>query len=86
MLQVDTWMILPGNFMYTAEENGKNEKTAIWGYRTKATKYSGGSYDEVYFYPLAGKDRLEDIKAHKWPSPDILDFSHFPQEAAQHSN
>jgi uroporphyrinogen decarboxylase len=85
-LCVDTWMILPGNFIYTAEENGKREKTTIWGYRTKVAEYSGGTYDEVCFNPLAGKNEIEDIKAHRWPSPGILDFSHFPQEAEQYSN
>ncbi|MCK5734101.1 MAG: hypothetical protein KAI38_07935 [Candidatus Latescibacteria bacterium] len=85
-LHVDTWMILPGNFVHTAEENDKREKTALWGYRTKVTEYSGGTYDEVCFNPLAGKDRIADIKAHPWPSPKHLDFSHFPQEAEHHSD
>jgi len=84
-LCVDTWMILPGNFIYTVEENEKNEKTSIWGYKTQVTEYSGGTYDQIFFNPLAGKDRIADIMAHKWPSPGILDFSHFPQEAKQHS-
>lgn len=85
-LCVDTWMILPGNFMYLLEENDKNEKTSIWGYKTQVAKYSGGTYDEVCFNPLAGKDRIADIKAHNWPAPDVLDFSHFTQEAEQHSD
>lgn len=84
-LCVDTWMILPGNFKYTVEENEKNEKTSIWGHKTQVTEYSGGTYDQICFNPLAGKDRIADIKAHKWPLPGILDFSHFPQEAKQHS-
>ena len=62
-LCVDTWMILPGNFVYPVEENDKNEKTSIWGYKTRVAKYSGGTYDEVCFNPLAGKDRIADIKA-----------------------
>ncbi|MDD4872073.1 MAG: uroporphyrinogen decarboxylase family protein [Kiritimatiellae bacterium] len=85
-LHVDTWMILPGNFMYPAEEMKKEEKTNIWGYKTRVTKYSGGTYDELFFSPLSGKDDIADIKAHKWPSPGTLDFSHFPQEAKQHSD
>jgi uroporphyrinogen decarboxylase len=83
---VDTWMILPDNFKYPKEENDKKEKTAIWGYRTVVTEYSGGTYDEICFNPLSGKNEIADIKAHNWPSPDILDFSHFPQEAELHSN
>lgn len=85
-LCVDTWMILPGNFVYPIEENNKYEKTSIWGYKTKVAKYSGGTYDEVCFNPLVRKDRIADIKTHNWPSPDVLDFSHFPKEAEQYSN
>jgi len=85
-LNVDTWMILPGNFIYTDEEDKKIEKTAIWGYKTRVTQYSGGAYDEVFFNPLAGRDQIEDIDAHRWPSPYALDFSHFPREAADHSD
>jgi len=85
-LNIDTWMILPGNFIYPGKEDNKKEKTAIWGYRTVVTEYSGGTYDETCFNPLSGKDEIADIKAHNWPSPDILDFSHFPKEAKLHSD
>jgi uroporphyrinogen decarboxylase len=85
-LNVDTWMILPGNFIYPREEDDKIEKTTIWGNKTRVTEYSGGTYDETFLNPLTGKDDIADIKAHKWPSPDILDFSHFPKEASLHSD
>jgi len=85
-LHVDTWMILPGNFVYPGKENNKKEKTSIWGYKAAVTEYPGGTYDETFFNPLAGKDEIAAIKAHQWPSPDILDFSHFPQEARLHSD
>jgi uroporphyrinogen decarboxylase len=83
-LQVDTWMILPGNFIYPHAEETKQEKTSIWGHRTRVTPYSGGAYDELIFSPLAGRDQISDIRAHSWPSPDILDFSHFSREARAH--
>lgn len=85
-LHVDTWMILPGNWIYPWEELDKREKTSIWGYKTKAVEYPGGTYDEVCFNPLAGKDEIADIEAHKWPSPDAIDFSHYPEEAGLHSD
>ena len=85
-LRVDTWMILPGNFDYPDTEEGKQEKTNIWGYRTKVAEYSGGTYDELCYSPLAGKHDIQDIKNHKWPPPDILDFSHFITEAKAHAN
>jgi len=85
-LHADTWMILPKNFIYTADEEKKVEKTSIWGYKNRVTEYSGGTYDQLCFNPLAGKDDITDIAKHRWPSPDILDFSHFKQEAEQHSD
>ena len=85
-LHVDTWMILPGNFIYPAEEEENNEKTAIWGYKTKLATYSGGTYDELCFSPLAGKNEIQDIENHTWPAHDALDFSHFPQEARAHAD
>ncbi|MCX7590236.1 MAG: hypothetical protein N2255_01270 [Kiritimatiellae bacterium] len=85
-LHVDTWMILPGNYEFPEAEKNKPEKTSIWGYRKKATAYSGGTYDEVVCFPLAGKDRISDIRAHPWPSPEVLDFSQIPEEARKHAN
>jgi len=84
-LHVDTWMILPGNFMYPKSEEQKTEKTSIWGYRVKVTAYSGGTYDELYFSPLAGKHEIADIRNHDWTGPQTLDFSHFQTEAQAHA-
>jgi len=85
-LHVDTWMILPGNFMFTEEEEKKDEKTAVWGYKTRVAHYSGGTYDELCHSPLAGRHDLKDIDAHAWPSDDALDFSHFTEEATNHAD
>lgn len=71
-LHVDTWMILPGNFIYTAAELPKTEKTALWGYRTTRAVYAGGAYDELSFSPLAGKDELRDIRNHPWPGDQLV--------------
>jgi uroporphyrinogen decarboxylase len=84
-LHVDTWMILPGNFMYPKSEEHKTEKISIWGYRVKVTAYSGGTYDELYFSPLAGKHEIADIRNHDWTGPQTLDFSHFQSEAQAHA-
>ncbi|MEJ2634353.1 MAG: uroporphyrinogen decarboxylase family protein [Calditrichia bacterium] len=85
-LNVDTWMLLPKNFIYPEEEAANTDKTSIWGYKAKTTPYIGGTYDELYYSPLAGKDEISDIKNHPWPSDQRLDFSHFPAEAVEHSN
>jgi uroporphyrinogen decarboxylase len=85
-LHVDTWMLLPGCFIYPEGEDDKLEKTSIWGYRNRVTAYSGGTYDELCYSPLAGHDDVSAIDAHPWPSPDVLDFSHYTKDAAVHEN
>jgi len=85
-LYVDTWMILPGNFIYTKGEENKIEKTTVWGHKTVVKEFPGGTYDEICFNPLAGKDEISDLKNYNWPSPDIFDFSHFQQEAKLHAD
>ena len=69
-LNVDTWMILPRNFIYPASEENKTIKTALWGYRTKTVDYGRGTYDELCFSPLAGKNEIDDIKNQSWPAED----------------
>ena len=83
-LNVDTWMILPKNFICPKSEEGKNEKTATWGWKLVVAEYSGGTYDELSESPLAGKDEIRDVKNYPWPDEDALDFSHMPAEAKEH--
>jgi len=85
-LNVDTWMILPENFIFRAGEEDQGEKTTLWGYRTRVARYSGGTYDELCYSPLAGKNDISDIDAHAWPADDALEFSHFPAEAKAHGD
>ncbi|MHB0938439.1 MAG: uroporphyrinogen decarboxylase family protein [Armatimonadota bacterium] len=85
-LHVDTWMLLPGSFMFDRGEEQKDERLSIWGYGTKTVRYDGGAYQEVCYTPLTGKDEIADIKAHRWPSPGVFDFTHFPREAAAHAD
>lgn len=85
-LHVDTWMILPDNFIYPQVYDDKEKKISIWGYKTRKTDYSGGSYDELVESPLAGKNNLTDIDNHPWPSYGTLGFSHFPRDSAVHAD
>jgi uroporphyrinogen decarboxylase len=85
-LHVDTWMILPKSFIFPAGEQSKPEKTSLWGYRTRVTPYSGGTYDELCHSPLASNDDVHAIRRHRWPADDALDFSHFPAEARAHED
>ena len=86
ILNVDTWMILPKNFIYPESSDGMPEKTSIWGYKTRVTNYSGGTYDELFESPLAGRDEISDIQNHPWPEKETLGFSHFTPEAEAHSD
>ncbi len=82
-LNVDTWMVGPRS----PEDQPKREKGgSMWGYRTKTTAYSGGTYDELVYSPLAGKHELSDIRNHPWPGADALSFTHCPAEAAAHAD
>jgi len=85
-LNVDTWMILPKHFSFPAEEDKKQDKTSWWGYKSRVTPYSGGTYEENYYFPLAGIDELSELKKHKWPKNDFLDFSHFKAQAKAHED
>ncbi len=85
-LNVDTWMILPKNFIYPEEQSGEKIKTSIWGYTTRLMHYSGGAYDELISSPLTSKNEISDIDAYAWPPGDILDFSHYQSEIHDHQN
>jgi uroporphyrinogen decarboxylase len=63
-LHVDTWMLLPKNFIYPDDQLSDKDKTSIWGYKTRFTPYEGGAYDELVYSPLAGKHELSDIDNH----------------------
>lgn len=85
-LHVDTWFLIPKNFIYPESENDKKLKTSIWGYQTTVTGYSGGTYDELTLSPLAGKDEIEDIGNYPWPGDEVLDFTRFPLDSKTHAD
>ena len=84
-LCVDTWMILPNGFEGTPTGT-PGEKESIWGCRTVEARYAGGAYDELSYWPLAGRDSLDDIEKWNAPTLDQIDFSHFPKEAKEHQD
>ena len=57
-LNVDTWMIGPRSPEPRPKPKGE-KGGSMWGYRTKTTAYSGGTYDELVYSPLAGKHEFE---------------------------
>jgi uroporphyrinogen decarboxylase len=81
-LHCDTWLMTPRNYIVPASESAKEEKTSIWGWKSVTAHYSGGTYEEVAWNPLAGKDELADIDRHNWPTPANQDYSQFPAAIA----
>ncbi len=52
----------------------------IWGVRRRPVCISTGLYEEVCFSPLKEATTVEQVVAHRWPSPDWFDYSDiFPQ-------
>jgi uroporphyrinogen decarboxylase len=84
-LNVDTWMILPSNWFIPQNEDS-SQSTSVWGYKTKVAAYKTGSYNELCYSPLAGKDEISDIDNHTWPSADVFNFTHYPKDITNHSN
>ena len=81
-LHCDTWLMTPRNHIVPQGESGKAEKTGIWGWKSVTAQYSGGTYEEVAWNPLAGKDEPADIDRHAWPTPANQDYSAFPAAIA----
>ena len=52
-----------------------NESVDYWGMRRRKVPHEGGSYDELYFHPLAAAQTIDDINAYAWPSVDWFDFA-----------
>ena len=84
-LHCDTWMVGPKNSLLPGPD-GKPRKGSIWGWKSVTAHYSGGTYEEVSWNPLAGKDELADIDRHDWPGPANQDYSHFPAAIEAHKD
>jgi len=54
----------------------------FWGVIRKPISYGPGSYDEIEHFPLGEAKTVDDLWAHRWPSPDWFDFSVIPARAA----
>lgn len=54
----------------------------IWGVRRKPVSYGEGSYNEIYFYPLADAKSVDDLKKHRWPKTSWFDYSVLPGRIA----
>ncbi|MBD3288083.1 hypothetical protein GF337_04710, partial [candidate division KSB1 bacterium] len=85
-LNIDTWMVLPKNFIYPESEQDKPVKKSIWGWQAKVEEYTGGTYDELFDSPLAESTDFADIKTYPFPAEDALDFSHYPADIKAHKD
>ena len=46
----------------------------FWGIGQKEQAYSGGTYNEYCFNPLAGLTSVSEIESYDWPTPEELSF------------
>jgi len=51
--------------------------TDVWGVHRKPQSYGEGHYCEIDVYPLSSAETLDDLDAHRWPSPDWWDHEGF---------
>ena len=54
-----------------------------WGIRSKHLKAYHGSYDMHLHTPLWDAESLDDMKKHKWPTPDLFDYSVMREQCAR---
>ena len=85
-LRCDTWMVSPSIAGGSATRDEAGMRTTMWGYKTRAAQYSGGSYEELAWSPLAGKDELADIDRHPWPEAKDLSAENMRAQIAGHSD
>lgn len=55
-----------------------------WGFGYSLQQYQGGEYYEQTFFPLAGAETIEDLKAYQWPDPDWYDYDSLREQAAKY--
>jgi uroporphyrinogen decarboxylase len=55
-----------------------------WGIRSKHLKADHGSYDMHVHTPVWDAQSVEDLKKHKWPTPDIFDYSVMREQCARY--
>jgi uroporphyrinogen decarboxylase len=71
-LHCDTWMVSPNISGGSSQRDEQGCRTSLWGWKTRTANYSGGSYEELAWSPLAGKDDPAEIDRHAWPRVDDL--------------
>ena len=55
-----------------------------WGIRSKHLEADHGSYDMHVHTPVWDAQSVEDLKKHKWPTPDIFDYSVMREQCARY--
>jgi uroporphyrinogen decarboxylase len=71
---------------YIGSEFKKYEDGVVedyWGIRSKHLRASHGSYNMYVHTPVWDAESVEDLKKHKWPRPDIFDYSVMREQCAR---
>jgi uroporphyrinogen decarboxylase len=67
---------------FKTDEDGVFED--YWGIRSKHLKAEHGSYDMHMHTPVWDAQSVEDLKQHKWPTPDLFDYSVMREQCARY--
>lgn len=54
-------------------------RESFWGWRQETTMAACGPEETYVDFPLASATTVDELAAHRWPSPDWFDFSDFAQ-------
>jgi uroporphyrinogen decarboxylase len=57
----------------------------IWGVRRVRLIVANGAYDEVCAAPLAHATTVEEVEAHRWPTPDWFDYRDVPAQCRRYA-
>ncbi|NLX96278.1 MAG: uroporphyrinogen-III decarboxylase-like protein [Rhodopirellula sp.] len=55
----------------------------MWGIHYRKADYGTGVYDEPIHMPLAAVETVEEVHAHRWPSPDDFDYEAITRALAE---
>jgi uroporphyrinogen decarboxylase len=59
---------------WTLAHHPGDPQADMWGVRFRKAHYGTGTYDEPWHHPLEKVETVDDVHAHRWPSPDDFDY------------
>jgi uroporphyrinogen decarboxylase len=85
-LQVDVRRLEPRYVGPPFESSADGAFEDYWGIRSKHLQAEHGSYDMHLHTPLWDATSVADLQRHRWPTPDLFDYSVMREQCACHSD